>query len=129
MLSVALLLVQTSPDTGGGGGLLTLYYVAGCVLALLGLAEAGRRIYNRQKRRWTEEGESRAHQARVMEENNEQLKGNTNAIAALTIQLGEFITTSRRELDGLGHRISSLEEFRSRWRDSRDSTEGTDDDT
>jgi hypothetical protein len=106
------LLSSDAPDTGSGGGLVTFYYVTGCIVALGGLLEGARRFFNRQRQKWTDEGEGRAKQAQAIQENNDLLKKNTVAIGDLTEKLSDFVITTRSEMNGLGHRISVLERYR-----------------
>lgn len=120
------MLASDAPDSNGGGGLVTFYYVTGCIVALGGLLEGARRFFNRQRQKWTDEGEGRAKQAQAIEENNnllrqnsatiaaqgEGLRKNTEAVADLSRTLTDFVVATRSEMNGLGHRISVLERYR-----------------
>lgn len=106
------MLASDAPDSGSGGGLVTFYYVTGCIVALGGLLEGARRFFNRQRQKWTDEGEGRAKQAQAIEENNTQLRQNTAAIGDLSSKLTEFVVATRTEMNGLGHRLTVLERYR-----------------
>jgi uncharacterized protein HemX len=105
---------QTTPESGGSSSLITLYYIAGVVVAMLGLMEGGRRFFIRQRQKWTEEGETRAKQSAAIEENTKKMQQNTDAIGKLTLQLTNFVASVTTQMNGLGNRISRLEDFRRR---------------
>jgi uncharacterized protein HemX len=96
----------------GSAGVLTLYYLAGSIATILGVAYGIIRYYGRQRDRWQQEGQQRAEQATAMKNNSQKLTENTEAIAALTHKLDDFITTVRSELNGLTHRVTRLEDYR-----------------
>jgi uncharacterized protein HemX len=108
-------LAQGSGGGGGGGGLsaTTVYYIIASIATAIGVVYGGVRFYNRQRDHWTQEGVQRAEQATAVKLNTSKLEENTNAVAALTHELREFVVSVRIELEGHEGRITRLE----RWRE------------
>lgn len=91
----------------------TIYYVVGSVVLVLGVISGAIRYYNKQRERWTLEGQQRAEQSQAVKHNSDKLEENSNVIAALTRELHDFMVSIRSELTLHDGRISRLE----RWRD------------
>lgn len=116
-------IIATAAPSGFADSTVTLYYVIGIIAALIGAVVGGYKIYQRQKIKWTDEGITRAKQAQVMTENNNQLKENTNAIVSLTTHFQEWTTKVTQDINGLSngmnglsHRIDKLERYTPRQR-------------
>jgi len=112
MLSV--LLAVPEPPQSGGGPVDTVYYVLASVALIGGFLLWVWRYLLRQRAKWIDEGTAKAEQIRVQRENSAQLQANTAAIAALTSQMSDFITSVHSELNGLGKRVTRLEFFHAR---------------
>jgi uncharacterized protein HemX len=111
ILAAHMFVAQTT--TGNSNNtIITVVYILTGISLLVGFAVGTYKYVQRQKKKWTEEGETRAKQAQAMEENTEQMKKNTEAIDNLSGKFGEFATTIRHELNGLGDRIVRLETWR-----------------
>ncbi len=94
---------------GPGSGIEVAYYVIASVIAIGTVAIGGGRLMLWLKRRWTQEGEQRAESSRVVAENTEAAKANTEAVAALSAKLEGFATSVRSDLNGHEQRITRLE--------------------
>jgi uncharacterized protein HemX len=105
-------MLRTVASANPGNDILTFYYLVGAIATALGVAYGVLRFYARQRDRWTQEGKQRAEQAAAVEANSEKLEENTKAIAVLTQKLDDFIGSVRTELNGLGHRVNRLEDYR-----------------
>jgi len=102
------------PPSGSGGPVDTVYYVLASVALIGGFLLWVWRYLLRQRSKWIDEGTAKAESNRLQKENSEQLAANTAAIAALTRQMSEFITSVHSELNGLGKRVTRLEFFHAR---------------
>jgi len=99
------MLAASSP----GSGIEVAYYVIASIIAIGTVAIGGGRLLLWLKRRWTQEGEARAESSRVVAENTEAAKANTEAVAALSSKLDGFATSVRSDLNGHEQRITRLE--------------------
>lgn len=107
-------LAVPEPPPGGGGPVDTVYYVLASVALVGGFLLWLWRFLVKQRSKWIDEGSAKAEQIRVQKENSAQLAANTEAIAGLTRQMADFITSVHSELNGLGKRVTRLEFFHAR---------------
>ncbi len=103
------MLTASSPSLASGTE--TFYYILAIILALSAIIGGGYQFYRRQRRKWTEEGEVRAKQARAVEENNRQLQENTSAVTQMTTKFTEFVAQVNEAFAGHGRRLDRLEEY------------------
>lgn len=87
-----------------------VYYIIATIGLVAGGLIAAWRFISRQRSKWTEEGEQRARQVQVTEENSARLERNTDAISRLTSRLEDFVASVTRELNGLSTRVTRLED-------------------
>ncbi len=88
-----------------------LYYVTG-TLASIGVVLGGARsYYNRQRKRWTDEGARSARNAEALDANTRAASANTDAIGRLTEKLEQFAEETRQTLRSHDSRIGRLEDL------------------
>ena len=88
-----------------------VYYVTG-TLASIGVVLGGARsYYNRQRKRWTDEGARSARNAEALEANTRAAGANTTAIGKLTDKLEQFAEETRQTLRAHDSRIGRLEDL------------------
>lgn len=96
--------------SSGGAGLVTFYYVLGCLVAAGSIAIGVWRFYIWQRNKWTDDGKRREQQNQAIEKNNEQLESNTRAIGDLTRQLIEFVTSMKTDIADLRGKVLVVHE-------------------
>lgn len=88
-----------------------VYYIAGTLASLAGVAGGFRSYYNRQRSRWTDEGARATRQANAMDANTRAARENTEAIREQTRKLDQFAHETRLELRNHDTRIGRLEDM------------------
>lgn len=104
-------LAQATPSAGGDSTLLTVVYVLTAVSFIAGFIIGTYKYIQSQKKKWTEEGTTRAKQAQVVEENSKELKQNTSAIVTLSERMESWMAKVDANMNGMSHRIEKLERF------------------
>lgn len=99
------IIAQGANQGSDSGSIVTMSYIVGSIAAIMGIVGGLYRFYNKQKQRWIEDGETRAKQAQILEQN-------THAVTDLTRKMDEFVSSVRTELAGITARISHLERRR-----------------
>jgi uncharacterized protein HemX len=113
MLSTFFYLAQTSPGVSGGGGdIVTVVYILTSISFIVGFAVGTYKYIQRQKKKWTEEGITRAKQQQTVAENTLMMQKNTAAIDKLSEKFSDFAMSVRQEMNGLGDRLGKLETWR-----------------
>lgn len=88
-----------------------VYYISG-TLASIGVVLGGARsYYNRQRKRWTDEGARSARNAEALEANTRAAAANTDAIGRLMDKLEQFAEETRQTLRAHDSRIGRLEDM------------------
>jgi hypothetical protein len=111
LIHVAMYLASAPDGSSASTGLDNFYYILASIALVGGFLEGMRRFLIKQRKKWVDEGKAKAETLQAQKDNSMQLKANTEAIAALTKQMGEFIANVHSELNGLGKRIARLEHF------------------
>ncbi len=124
MLIHTLQTIAQQESDGSSFSTVTVYYIVGSIATVLGVTGGLIRYYNRQRDRWTQEGQQRAEQAAAIKTNSDKLDENTHAVSDLTRELREFVISVRQELNGHESRIGILERFREDMRKSRQGGNG-----
>ena len=90
-------LAQAAPSgvDGGGGDIVTIVYILTSISLIVGFIVGTYKYVQRQKKKWTEEGETRQKQQQATAENTAQMVKNTEAVERLTTKFGEFATSVR----------------------------------
>lgn len=112
MLTYYYLAQAVTTGSGDGGTIVTIVYVLTSISLIVGFIIGTYKYVQRQKKKWTNEGETRQRQQQTVAENTAQMMKNTDAIEKLTSKFTEFAVSIRTEMNGLGDRIVRLETWR-----------------
>jgi hypothetical protein len=90
---------------------LAVYYVSGTAASIAAVLAGARSYYNRQRKRWTDEGVRSQRNAEALEANTKAAGANTDAIGRLTGKLDQFADETRATLHHHDTRIGRLEDM------------------
>jgi hypothetical protein len=94
-------ILASSQANSNGSSIVTVSYIVGSIAAILGILGGLQRFYSKQKQRWTDEGETRAKQVQILEQN-------THSVDELMRKMDEFMTSVRTDLSSIRAEISSI---------------------
>jgi uncharacterized protein HemX len=106
------ILAQDPGVASGNGDIVTIVYVLTSISLIIGFIIGTYKYIQRQKNKWTNEGIVRQQQAQATADNTTQMNLNTEAVGLLTTKFTEFALSVRQEMDEIGGRLGSLEQWR-----------------
>ena len=96
MLTTATILLRQRHLRGGDSTLVTVVYVLTAISLIVGFIIGTYKYVQTQKKKWTEEGTTRAKQAQVVEENSKELKQNTELSSRFPKGMNSWMAMSQR---------------------------------